>query len=78
MNNSCLASYTELAVLPRSYICTINLSIVGKHSAISSLVGICDRVHKDGVTSLNAFQVVQATSFPLPAKLDIVSHPISA
>ena len=55
-----------------------NLSMIGMMSSMCAAVGVWARLHSVGETSLNLFQTGHAARFPLPAKPDVVSHPVIA
>ena len=75
VNSTILSPLTLLSELPRSYIMTINLSVMGRTFMTLSVVGILDSVHRVDVASSHA---VQAVHFPFPANDEDTSHPVKA
>ena len=75
LNSTSLSPLTLLSELPRSYMMTINLSIMGRTFMTLSVVDILDSVHRADVASSYA---VQAVRFPFPANDEVTSYPVKA
>ena len=67
--------FTSSSELPRSCSTTY---LVGRTSLGIAEDRVSARAHSAGVTLLKAFHGAQAGRLPLPAKHDVVSHPVSA
>ena len=74
MNSTSLSPFTLLSELPRSYMMTVNLLMMGITFMTLSVVGILDSVQIADVAS----HAVQAVYFPFPANDEVTSHPVKA
>ena len=78
MNSTSLSTFTLLSELPRSYMMTIDLLMMGRTFLTLSVVGILESVHIADVASSFAYHAVQAVRFPFPANGEVTSHPVKA
>ena len=78
VNSTSLSPLTLLSELTRSYMITINLSIVGRTFMILSVVGILDSGHIADVASSYASHALQAMHFPFPPNDEVRSHRFKA
>ena len=77
---SCVShfGFMLLSVLPRSYMITTNLSIVGRIFRTLYVVDISTSVRRAVVTSLKPFHTDQAIRFTFPANADVTLYPVKA